>query len=272
VESAISGKTKAVLPVHFAGHPANMDAIMDIKRKYNLWVIEDAAHCLEGYYKGKKVGTIGDFTAFSFYATKNITTCEGGMLTTDMLDMADNIRILSLHGISKDAWKRYSSSGYHHWELIAPGYKYNMFDLQAAIGIHQLEKVDFFFTRRKQIYNMYESAFRESKFVTLLEHSTSVSCAYHLFVVMLNLDTLKTSRDTIIAAMQAENIGIGLHFRSLHLQPFFIHHFGYAKGMYPIAEDATERLLSLPLYPKMSDDDVIYVIDTFQKVLSYFER
>lgn len=272
IESKINDKTKAIIPVHIAGHPCEMDTIMALSQKHNLTVIEDAAHSLESKYYGKKIGNIGHFTSFSFYATKNITTGEGGMLTTNNDQLAEKLRILCLHGISKDAWKRYNKEGYKHWELLMPGYKYNMFDIQASIGIHQIKKIETFLKRREQIANQYNAAFSNINEIKLLKHRKGIKHAHHLYIIVLKTELLKVSRDVILNEIQKRGIGLAVHFRSLHLQPFFKKHFNYKKGMFPQAEYFSERVLSLPIYPKMTDADTARVIETVLNVLHSFRH
>ena len=272
IESKINNKTKAILPVHFGGHPCDMDTITSLAQKHNLSVVEDAAHALESKYHGEKIGAIGDFTAFSFYATKNITTGEGGMLTTNDDDYADKLRILSLHGISKNAWKRYGKDGFQHWELLMPGYKYNMFDIQASLGIHQIKKVESFLNRRVQIVKKYNDAFEKTEEIQLLKPKSNIKHAHHLYVIVIKTENLRVSRDEVLTEIQKRGIGVAVHFRSLHLQPFFKQHFNYKKGMFPQAEYLSDRVISLPLYPKMTDEDVSRVIETVLGVLHSFRQ
>ena len=272
IESKINDSTKAILPVHFAGHPCDMDTIISLAQKHNLTVIEDAAHALESKYHGNKIGAIGNFTAFSFYATKNITTGEGGMLTTNDDHYADKLRILSLHGISKNAWKRYGKEGFQHWELLMPGYKYNMFDVQASLGIHQIKKVESFLSRRMQIVKKYNDAFEKTEEIQLLKPESNIKHAHHLYVIVIKTENLKVSRDKVLNEIQKRGIGVAVHFRSLHLQPFFKQHFNYKKGMFPQAEYLSDRVISLPLYPKMTDEDVSRVIETVLGVLHSFRQ
>jgi dTDP-4-amino-4,6-dideoxygalactose transaminase len=272
IESKINDSTKAILPVHFAGHPCDMDTIISLAQKHNLTVIEDAAHALESKYHGNKIGAIGNFTAFSFYATKNITTGEGGMLTTNDDHYADKLRILSLHGISKNAWKRYGKEGFQHWELLMPGYKYNMFDVQASLGIHQIKKVESFLNRRVQIVKKYNDAFEKTEEIQLLKPESNIKHAHHLYVIVIKIENLKVSRDEVLNEIQKRGIGVAVHFRSLHLQPFFKQHFNYKKGMFPQAEYLSDRVISLPLYPKMTDEDVSRVIETVLGVLHSFRQ
>lgn len=272
IESKINNNTKAIMPVHFAGHPCDMDTIMALAQKHNLTVIEDAAHALESKYQDKKVGSTGNLTSFSFYATKNITTGEGGMLTTNDDKLAEKLRILSLHGISKNAWERYGKDGFQHWELLMPGYKYNMFDLQASLGIHQIKKVESFLSRRVQIVKKYNDAFEKIEEIQLLKPEPNIKHAHHLYVIVIKIENLKVSRDEVLNEIQKRGIGVAVHFRSLHLQHYFKQHFNYKKGMFPQAEYLSDRVISLPLYPKMTDEDVSRVIETVLGVLHSFRQ
>jgi dTDP-4-amino-4,6-dideoxygalactose transaminase len=272
IAKKISSRTKALIPVHIGGHPCAMDEIADLGNKYGLTIIEDAAHALEAEYRGRKIGALSPFTAFSFYATKNITTGEGGMLTVPDDEIAEKVSVLSLHGISRDAWKRYSDEGYRHWEILYAGYKYNMSDLQAAIGIHQLDRIEQFWETRQRYAKQYDRAFAAIPEIKLLVTKTDVKHAHHLYPILLNLEILTADRDQVMNALQAENIGIGIHFRAIHLHPFYRRTFGGAEGTLPVAEDASQRILSLPLYPKMSEDDLEDVIKAVKKVIGAFRK
>jgi len=272
IEKKITPRTRAIIPVHLAGHPCDMDAITKIAQQYGLTVIEDAAHALESEYRGRKIGTLSSFTAFSFYATKNITTGEGGMLTVQDDNMAEKVRILSLHGISRDAWKRYSDEGYRHWEILYSGYKYNMFDLQAAVGLHQMDRIEQFWKTRKTYVDRYTKVFQDIPEVEPLQTKPGVKHAYHIYPILLNLEMISADRDQIMNAIQAENIGIGIHFRAIHLHPFYREKFGFHPGKLPVAEDASQRILSLPLYPKMTEEDLEDVVTVVRKVISAFRK
>jgi len=271
IEAKITPRTRAIIPVHFAGHPCEMDRITEIAHKYQLKVIEDAAHAVEAEYHGRKVGTLGDVAAFSFYATKNITTGEGGMLTTDDDELAEKVNILRLHGISRDAWKRYSSEGYKHWDTIYPGYKCNMFDIQAAIGMHQLKKVERFLEARKKYVELYDDAFNKIPQIKLLGRASNIKHSHYLYVIQVKTEELTADRDVIMNAIQAQNIGIGIHFRSLHLQPYYRDSYGFNRGDFPNAEYASDRVISLPLYPAMTEEDVADVIETVTSVISHYQ-
>jgi len=267
VERKITPKTKAIVPVHFAGRACNMNAIMDIAKKYNLKVIEDCAHAIETEYHGKKAGTFGELGCFSFYVTKNIVTGEGGMVITDNEDYANQVKILGLHGMSKDAWKRFSDSGYKHYQVVYAGFKYNMMDLQAAIGIHQLPRVEKYWRRRQEIWNRYEEAFKNLLVFTPapIEYETRHAC--HLYTLLLDIDNLEITRDEFLDKMTKQNIGVGVHYIALHLHPYYQKAFGCEVGDFPNAEFISDRTVSLPLSPKLTDEDIDDVIDAVKRIL-----
>jgi dTDP-4-amino-4,6-dideoxygalactose transaminase len=273
IEKKISRRTKAIIPVHMLGAPCMMDEIFAIAKKHKVPVIEDAAHAVETEYKGQKIGGLQSAaTCFSFYATKNITTGEGGMLTTNRRDIEEKVRVYSLHGLSRDAWKRYSLSGYRHWDILYPGYKYNMFDLQAALGLEQLKKVDKFWKRRKRIVERYNRAFADEPALKLLSTAASNKPAYHVYVLVVRTELLNASRDQVMAAIQAENVGIGIHFRSVPEHPFYRQKYGYKKGSLPVAEYLSERVLSIPLFPAMTDAEADDVIKAVRKVINFYRK
>jgi len=271
IEEKITDKTKAIIVVHYAGHACEMDKIMEIAEKYDLYVIEDAAHAIGSKYKDKKIGSIGDATCFSFYATKNITTAEGGMITTNRGDLADKMRILSLHGISKDAWKRYSSEGSWYYEIAYSGYKYNMSDLQASIGIHQMKKLDQMQKRREEIADMYNKSFGQIPQITIPTVKSYATHAWHLYPIQVNSDLLSINRNEFIEALKAENIGTSVHFIPLHLHPYYKEKYGFKGDDFPIAESLYNNEISLPIYPKMEDKDVEDVISAVKKIINYYE-
>ena len=267
IEKAISPKTKAILPVHFAGRPCNMDHIMEIAQKNNLLVIEDAAHAVEAKYKGKKIGNIGDMTCFSFYVTKNLVTGEGGMITTNNEEWSKKIKIRALHGMTSDARMRYANENYKHYQVIAPGFKYNMMDIQASLGIHQLKRLDKNFDRRKEIWNIYNKAFENLPVTTPSEEKDTVH-GRHLYTLLLDLDNLKISRDEFLGEIVRENIGAGVHFISLHLQPYYKETFGFKKDDFPNSAFISERTVSIPFSAKLTEKDVQDVINAITKVLN----
>ena len=272
IEEKITPKTKALLPVHLAGRPCQMKKIKDIVQKHHLVLIEDAAHALEATYHGQKIGTIGDLTVFSFYVTKNLVTGEGGMVTTDNDTYAEKIQIYALHGMSKGAWKRYSDEGFKHYCIVYPGFKYNMMDLQAALGIHQLQRIEKYLVRREQIWQLYDDAFQHLPLETPPPPEKDTRHARHLYTILLRLEELKADRDTIQQALYQENIGTGIHFISLHLHPYYQKTFGYKRDDFPNAAYVSERTISLPLSAKLTDEDVNNVIKAVVKVLKKYKK
>ena len=267
VEKKITEKTKAIIPVHFAGRSCNMDAIMEIAEKHGLKVIEDCAHAIETEYHGKKSGTFGDLGCFSFYVTKNIITGEGGMVTTDNEKYANQIKILALHGMSKDAWKRFSDEGYKHYQVVQAGFKYNMMDIQAAIGIHQLSRIDKYWDRRQKIWNRYNKAFEGLPVFTPAPNEPNTRHAYHLYTLLLDIDNQEITRDQFLDEMTKRNIGVGVHYIALHLHPYYQKAFGYRRGDFPNAEWISDRTVSIPLSAKLTDEDVEDVIDAVYDIL-----
>ncbi len=261
IHQKITSKTRAIIPVHFAGHSCDMDPIMELAQKYKLLVIEDAAHALETKYKGRKIGSTGNPTAFSFYANKNITTGEGGMLTTNDESFDEMVRVLRLHGLSRDAWKRFGKNGFSQWELRLPGFKYNMPDINAALGIHQLKKIKRFLEIRKQYAAMYDEAFRNIPELETLEKRDYSEPSHHLYIIALRLEQLSITRDQFIDEIQSSGIGVAVHYQALHLQPFYKKELGTRLETYPVATSYSSRILSLPLYPRMSVQDVERVSD-----------
>lgn len=272
LEGKITQRTKAIIPVHFAGLPCKMDEVMGIARKYGLCVIEDAAHAIGAEYNGKKIGSIGDATAFSFYATKNITTGDGGMVTTDNEDLNRRMEVLSFHGISSDAWQRYSPSGKIVYEMVDIGYKYNMTDIQAAIGIHQLKKLDRFIETRKKYAEMYNKYLSEIPEIILQENKSNVSHGRHIYPIVLKTEVLRIDRKGFIDAMRAENIGCGIHFVALHKQYYYKKRFNFNDNDFPNASYISDRIVSLPLYPKMAENDIYDVIKAVKKVIDYYRK
>jgi dTDP-4-amino-4,6-dideoxygalactose transaminase len=272
IERKITKRTKAIIPVHLAGRPCQMDVIMAIARKHSLPVIEDAAHAVEAYYKGRKIGTIGDMAAFSFYATKNVTTGEGGMLTTNNSRWAEAARILSMHGISKNAWTRYTEKGFRPYDILCAGYKLNMMDIQASLGLHQLARVEKNLKVRQRYVAMYDAAFQRTLELTLFKDRKHMRNARHLYVVLIDPRALRINRDKFVAALKAENIGAGIHFSAIHLSSFYRKRFGYKKGDLPHTEFVSERTLSLPLSAEITESDVTDVIKAVTKVLTYYRR
>ncbi len=267
VERKITKRTKAIIVVHMAGRACDMDPIVALAKKHNLKVIEDAAHSIETEYKGKKVGTLGDFGAYSFYATKNLVTAEGGMVTTNDKSAAERIKVLSLHGMSVDAWKRYGEDGYKHYEITEAGYKYNMTDIQASLGIHQLARIEKNWKRREEIWNKYNEGLKDLPLILPAPTAQGDRHAYHLYTVLIDTEKTKVTRDQFLTEMAKRNIGMGVHFRALHLQPFYRRLLGHKEGDLPISEWIGDRTASIPLSPKLTDQDVTDVIDATKGIL-----
>jgi dTDP-4-amino-4,6-dideoxygalactose transaminase len=264
---------KAIIPVHFAGQACDMDKILSIAKQKNMKVIEDAAHALPTTYKGKMIGTMGDLTVYSFYATKTITTGEGGMVVTNNDKYVDRIKTMRLHGISRDVFDRYQSSKPSwYYEVVAPGYKYNMTDIAASIGIHQLKKANVFQERRKLIAEKYTEAFDGLPLVTPYVSGPDVIHSWHLYVIQLKLDELKIIREQFIELMADKNIGTSVHFIPLHIQPYWRDRYGFKPEDFPVAFEVYQRAVSLPIYPKMTDQDVERVIDAVTTILEKYSK
>jgi len=272
IEEKITSRTWAILPVHLAGHPCEMDEIMRIARDRNLYVVEDAAHAIEAMHKSQKVGSIGDITVFSFYVTKNLVTGEGGMVSTNEAEWAEKIRIKSLHGLSADAWKRYSAEGFKPYEVVYPGYKYNMTDIQASLGLHQLQRIEGNLKIREKHWKRYNEAFSQIEEITTPSEQDNIKHARHLYIILLNLERMKIDRDRFMTVLKAENIGTGVHFTALHLHPYYRNAFGFKTGDFPTAEYISERTVSLPLSAKLTEKDVDDVVKGVERVVNRFKR
>lgn len=266
VEKKITNRTKAIIVVHMAGRPCDMDAIVALAKRSGIKIVEDAAHAVETEYKGKKVGTIGDIGCYSFYATKNLVTGEGGMLVTNDGEVASRVRMLSLHGMNKDAWNRYGSEGYKHYEFIEAGYKYNMTDIQAALGIHQLSRIEQNSQKRKKIWERYSNELHGLPLILPAPVKEGDRHAYHLYTVIIDTDKTDITRDAFLDEMTARKIGCGVHFYALHLQPVYRKLLGHADGDLPTTEWIGARTASIPLSPKLSDQDVSDVIDAIRDI------
>lgn len=270
IETRITKKTRAIMPVHFGGQPCDLEEIRDIANKYNLFIIEDAAHALPALYKGKKIGTIGDITCFSFYATKTLSAGEGGMITTENDEWADMMRILRLHGISRDAWKRYTEEGSWYYEVLEAGYKYNMTDLHAAVGIAQLKKIEEMWHRRREIARKYTEAFNMVEEIESPHLKKDRESAWHLYVIKLNTEMLRISRNQFIEELKKKGIGTSVHFIPLHKHPYYRNTFGYNSEDFQVSERLYERIVSLPIYPSMTDEDTDRVITSVLDTLKQF--
>ncbi len=272
IESVISKSTKAIIPVHLAGMPCEMNIISSIAQKYNIKVIEDAAHSIESYYKGKKIGSISDMTCFSFYVTKNLVTGEGGMVTTNDKILAEKIRISSLHGISKDAWKRFSEKGYSHYETLYPGYKYNMTDIQSSLGIHQLSRMKSQLKIRNNFWKQYDEAFKNIPEIDLPDTIEGVTHSRHLYIIILRLSKLKISRDEFMFELKKRNIGSGVHYTAVHNHKFYRDKYSYAPEDFPNANWVSSRNVSLPLSSALGSDDIDDVINAVVDIISCFKK
>ncbi len=272
IEAKITPRTKAILVVHMCGRPCDMDSIMAMAHRHNLRVIEDCAHAIETRINGRPVGTFGDVGCFSFYATKNITTAEGGMILTGDEALADRLKILALHGLSKDAWKRFADSGYQHYEVVACGYKYNMTDLQAALGLAQLEQIERFARRRAEIWDIYDTAFAGLPCDLPPPAPPGVVHARHLYTPLLRLEDLRVDRDAVLDALTAENIGAGVHYLAMTQHRYYRDTFGWRPEDIPNAEFIGSRTLSLPLSAGLDDQDVADVCQALRRILLHFRR
>lgn len=281
IEKSISSRTRALMPVHYAGQACDLNAIYEIAAEHKLAIIEDAAHAVGTTYRGKQIGSdqlasaypnLQRATAFSFYANKNMTTGEGGMITTADAQLATAMRVLSLHGMSKDAWKRYSDSGSWFYEVVSAGYKNNMTDIAAALGIHQLRRLDGFICARKRYARIYDAAFAGLDTLEIPITHPDRNHVYHLYAIRLNLASLRIDRSEFINQLKELKIGASVHFIPLHLHPFYRDNFGYRRGDLPRAEAIYDTILSLPLYPSMSEKDVNDVIDAVHHISSTNRR
>ncbi|MCH7605241.1 UDP-4-amino-4,6-dideoxy-N-acetyl-beta-L-altrosamine transaminase [Patescibacteria group bacterium] len=263
IEKKITKKTKAIVPVDFAGHPCEYDEIRKIAKKRKLLIIEDAAQALGSTYRGKRVGNIADITILSFHPVKTITTGEGGMVLTDNKDVYEKLRVFRHHGIEKKPAK-----GEWYYEINTLGYNYRITDIQCALGLSQFRKLPSFIKRRREIVKQYNKAFQDAEELILPQEKSYVKSAWHIYVIQLRLRMLKKGRKQIFEDLKKAGIGVQVHYIPVHLHPFYRKTFGYKKGDFPVAERYYERALTLPLYPKMTDQDVARVIRTVKKVLA----
>jgi dTDP-4-amino-4,6-dideoxygalactose transaminase len=264
---AITPRTRALLPVHFAGRPVDVEGFRRIASRYGLLVIEDAAHAVESISHAGKVGSTADFTCFSFYATKNLTTGEGGMVTTNDGPAAKRLRVASLHGMSEDAWTRYAPGGTSGYDVVMAGFKYNMMDLQAAIGLHQLDGIAARHQRREAIWRRYEAGLADLPLVLPAEPEPGTRHARHLFTVLVDEAVCGLSRDALQGLLRDRGVSTSIHFRALHLHPYYQERFGFRRGMFPNAEYVSDRTLSLPFSPALADRDVDVVIAAVREAL-----
>lgn len=266
---ALTPATRAIIPVHYAGHPAELDELFELAEEHGLALIEDAAHAVPTYYKGVMVGSRENFASFSFYATKNLTTAEGGALTGDP-DLLENARVIALHGMSKDAWKRFDKAGSWRYDIVMPGFKYNMTDLQAALGKHQLNRLGGFHARRREVAKVYTRIFAEVAALEVPTEREYARSSWHLYVLRLRPEQLRIGRDRFIEELKARNIGTSVHYTPLHMMSFYAGKYGYRPEDFPVAKDAFERMMSLPLHPRLSDGDVRDVTEAVLEIVEAF--
>jgi dTDP-4-amino-4,6-dideoxygalactose transaminase len=269
LEDAITEKTRIILPVHFAGLPLDLDPLYEIANRHKLRVIEDAAHAIGAEYKGRMIGSSGDTQVYSFHPTKNITTGEGGCVATRDEALAKKIGLLRFHGIDREAWNRYGKGGQQDYEIVMPGFKYNMMDIQAAIGLHQLRELDGFILRRSELAQRYQEALTDWPQWSLpqtpdYEHTH----AWHIYTPLLNEVAAQMTREEFMATMKEKNIGTGLHYRAVHLYPFYRDKFGFQEGDFPHAEQVGQRIVSLPLFPAMTDAEHDRVLDVMYSIFN----
>lgn len=265
VESAITPATKAIIAVHYAGHPVELDSLREISRRHNVHLIEDAAHAIGAGYKGQPIGSGPNPACFSFYATKNLTTGEGGMLTGND-ELLDRARTLSLHGMSREAWSRYAAGGKWAYDIVAPGFKYNMTDIQAALGIQQLKRFESMQARRAEIVAKYQDAFIENPAIQTPVTRDHVTHAWHLYVIRLNETELSIDRNQFIEEVNSQNIGTSVHFIPIHIHSFYAKKYGWNPEDFPVALNNYNRMVSLPLSPRMTDEDVNDVINVVSEI------
>jgi dTDP-4-amino-4,6-dideoxygalactose transaminase len=264
----ITKKTKAIIPVHFAGRSCDINSINEIGAKYDLRIIHDAAHAIETEYHGKRIGTYNDIANFSFYVTKNISTAEGGMVTTNDEEIANKIKIYGLHGMSKDAWKRFSDDGYKHYQVVYPGFKYNMTDIQASLGLAQMKKINRFYNRREEIWKRYKEKLKSLPLILPPDPEPYTKHAYHLFTILVDTEKTTLTRDNVLRSLHGKNIGTGVHYLALHYHPFYQEKYGYKIGDFPSAEFISDRTLSIPFSAKLTDEDVEDVITALHEVFN----
>lgn len=267
VAAAVTLRTRAIIPVHLYGQICDMEAIGRIAERHDLLVIEDAAHAVEGSFQGRKVGSISDLTCFSFYATKNLTTGEGGMITTDRKDLAERLQIFALHGLSADAWRRFADSGYLKYEMVELGYKYNMMDIQAALGLHQLPLLGDRLRRREEIWRRYDEAFSPLPVVTPPSAAPNTVHARHLYTILIDPHDTGVDRDTFMECLHARGIGTGIHYTGIHLHRYYRDRFGFTDLDFPAATRLGERTVSLPLSPHLTDSEVSRIIEGVRTVV-----
>ena len=267
IRKKITKKTKAIIPVHFAGRACEMDEILSIASKHNLHIIEDCAHAIETEYHNKKAGTFGRFGCFSFYSTKNVVTGEGGMVLAKNAEDASKIKILGLHGMSKDAWKRFGDAGFKHYQVVECGYKYNMMDLQAAIGIHQLKRVAQNWLKREKIWKRYNQALKELPLGIPADIEKDTRHAYHLYTILIDKEKTSISRDDFLDEMTKRGIGVGVHYMSIPEHEYYQKTYGWKPESYPNAMKVGRQTVSIPISPKLTDNEVEYIIKSIKEIV-----
>lgn len=266
-EAAVTPRTKAIVPVHLAGRPLDVDALLDLRERHRIHVIEDAAHALGSEWRGVRIGNHGDLVAYSFYVTKNVTTIEGGALATRDPDLSERVERLGLHGLSVGAWQRFSDAGYRHYEVEEPGFKFNMTDVQAAVGLHQLPQLDRWIDDRAALWQRYDELLRGLPLTLPSRPAAETRHARHLYQVLVE-PSARRSRDELLGFLTERKIGVGVHYRACHLHPYYRTKYGLAPEDFPVASDLSERTLSLPLSVDMTDDDVFDVVAALEAGLT----
>jgi len=272
IEKKCGEKTKAIIPVHYAGLPCDMQEIKKIASEKNLAVIEDAAHATGSEYKGKRIGSESDFACFSFYPTKNLPMPEGGAVTTNSEEKAKKLSVLRMHGMDRNAWDRNTAKGFKFYGIVEAGFKANMSDVQAAIGLVQLKKMDEINSKREEIAMIYEKELKETDGIILQKRKSDRKQAWHFYPILLELEKLRIGRNEFIAALHAENIGATLNYNALHLEPYYKKAFGFKGGEFPNAEFVSAREISLPVYPRMKKEDAIDACSAVRKLLEYYRK
>ena len=267
VERRITSRTRALLPVHFAGRPCDMDALMDIAKRHNLKVIEDFAHAIETEYHGMKAGTFGDFGCFSFYVTKNIVTGEGGMVIANNKDDINRIKVLALHGMTKDAWYRYGDEGYKHYQVTEAGFKYNMMDIQASLGLHQLARVEENLIKREKIWEQYQEAFSNLPVTTPKEPESNTRHGRHLYTLLIDEEEIGMSRDQFLSEMTKKDIGVGVHYQSIASHPYYRDTYNFDINDYPNSKLIGEQTVSLPFSPHLTSNEISRIIQAVEETV-----
>jgi len=272
IEKKITKRTRAIIPVHYAGQPADMDEIRAIAKKHGLAVIEDAAHAVSAKYKRKNIGTLSLSTCFSFHPVKNMTTCEGGMITTASKEFAQRAKRLRLFGISRDFWNRFSSGGSWYYEMTELGFKYNMTDLQASLGLAQLERLKSFQKKREAFAKIYTKAFSDVPEIVTPHVEKNVKHAWHIYTILIRPELLKIDRNKFIDALKAENVGTSVHYIPVHYHPYYAKKYGFRKGDFPNAEYVYERTITIPLFPRMKREELDGVIRAVRRIANHYRK